>query len=138
MGARLEPVMSRPIRATILPAALRHNYAAAKKAAPGSRVYAVVKANAYGHGIERVARALTGADGFATLELDGALMLREQFPAAPVLLLDDALSELDPVVRDNVLREVQAAEQVFLTSPDSLPVSGAARWVVESGGIAAA
>ena len=76
--------MSRPIRATISPAALRHNYAAAKRAAPRSRVYAVVKANAYGHGIERVARALgAGADGFATLELDGALSLREQFPAAP-------------------------------------------------------
>jgi recombinational DNA repair ATPase RecF len=53
-------------------------------------------------------------------------------------LLDDALSELDPVVRDNVLREIQAAEQVFLTSPDAIAVSGAARWLVESGGIAAA
>lgn len=88
MGARLEPVMSRPIRATISPAALRHNYAAAKRAAPNSRVYAVVKANGYGHGLERTARALGNADGFATLELDGALTLREQFPAAPVLLLE--------------------------------------------------
>jgi hypothetical protein len=41
-------------------------------------------------------------------------------------------------VRDNVLREIQAAEQVFLTSPEPLAVSGAARWVVDGGGIAAA
>jgi hypothetical protein len=45
---------------------------------------------------------------------------------------------LDPAVRDNVLHEVRSAEQVFLTSPDPLEVKGAARWVVESGGIAPA
>ena len=56
----------------------------------------------------------------------------------PVLLLDDALSELDPSVRDNVLREILTAEQVFLTSPEPLQVSGATGWVVEGGGIAAA
>jgi DNA replication and repair protein RecF len=57
---------------------------------------------------------------------------------APVVLLDDALSELDRGVRDNVLREIQGAEQVFLTSPEPLAVSGASRWVVDGGGIAAA
>jgi len=73
-----------------------------------------------------------------------ALRLAEVLPVAeaagtgPVLLLDDALSELDPGVRDNVLREIQGAEQVFLTSPEPLAVSGAARWVVDGGGIAAA
>jgi DNA replication and repair protein RecF len=57
---------------------------------------------------------------------------------APVVLLDDALSELDRGVRDNVLREIQGAEQVFLTSPEPLAVGGASRWVVDGGGIAAA
>jgi recombinational DNA repair ATPase RecF len=56
----------------------------------------------------------------------------------PVLLLDDALSELDTGVRENVLREIQSAEQVFLTSPEPLAVRGAANWVVDGGGIAAA
>ena len=70
--------MSRPIHAEIRLAAFGRNYAVAKRAAPGSRVLAVVKANAYGHGIARVARALPQADGFATLELDGAVRLREQ------------------------------------------------------------
>jgi energy-coupling factor transport system ATP-binding protein len=56
----------------------------------------------------------------------------------PVLLLDDALSELDTVVGANVLREIQSAEQVFLTSPDPLAVNGAARWIVDAGEVAAA
>jgi len=72
------------------------------------------------------------------LRLAEVLPVTEAAGAAPVLLLDDALSELDPGVRDNVLREIQAAEQVFLTSPEALVVSGAARWVVEGGGIAVA
>jgi DNA replication and repair protein RecF len=73
-----------------------------------------------------------------------ALRIAEIWPVAeaagtaPVLLLDDALSELDPGVRDNVLREIRGAEQVFLTSPEPLAVSGATRWVVDGGGIAAA
>ena len=65
--------MTRPIRAEISVSALRHNYALAKAKAPKSQVFAVVKANAYGHGVERVARALHDADAFATLELDSAL-----------------------------------------------------------------
>jgi DNA replication and repair protein RecF len=72
------------------------------------------------------------------LRLAEVLPVTEAAGTAPALLLDDALSELDPGVRDNVLREIQAAEQVFLTSPEPLVVSGAARWVVEGGGIAAA
>ena len=72
------------------------------------------------------------------LRLAEVLPVTEAAGTAPVLLLDDALSELDPAVRENVLREAHAAEQVFLTSPDPLVVTGAARWVVESGGIAAA
>jgi DNA replication and repair protein RecF len=72
------------------------------------------------------------------LRLAEVLPVTEAAGTAPVLLLDDALSELDPAVRDNVLHEVRSAEQVFLTSPDPLEVKGAARWVVESGGIAPA
>lgn len=72
------------------------------------------------------------------LRLAEVLPVTEAAGTAPVLLLDDALSELDPGVRDNVLREIQTAEQVFLTSPEPLAVSGAARWVVDGGGIAAA
>jgi len=72
------------------------------------------------------------------LRLAEVLPVTEAAGTAPILLLDDALSELDPAVRDNVLREVRAAEQVFLTSPEPLAMSGASRWVVESGGVTAA
>jgi DNA replication and repair protein RecF len=72
------------------------------------------------------------------LRLAEVLPVTEAAGTAPVLLLDDALSELDPGVRDNVLREIRSAEQVFLTSPEPLAVSGAARWIVDGGGIAAA
>ena len=72
------------------------------------------------------------------LRLAEVLPVTEAAGTAPLLLLDDALSELDPKVRDNVLREIQSAEQVFLTSPELLAPSGASRWIVESGGIAAA
>ena len=71
--------MSRPIAATIDLSALRHNLGVVRQHAPQSRVLAVIKANAYGHGISRVARVLAaaGADGFALLELDAAIALRE-------------------------------------------------------------
>ena len=47
-----------------------------------------------------------------------------------MLLLDDALSELDPGVRENVLREIEGTEQVFLTAPEPVTARGAARWDV--------
>jgi alanine racemase len=61
--------MPRPILATIHTDALRHNLARARQAAPDAKVWAVVKANAYGHGIERVFEGLRAADGFAMLDL---------------------------------------------------------------------
>ncbi len=78
----------RPIQATISAAALRANYAAAQRAARGAKVYAVVKANAYGHGLERVGRALANADGFGIVELEGAVVLREAGAKQPILLLE--------------------------------------------------
>ena len=68
--------MPRPIHALIHPDALAHNIARAREAAPDSRVWAVVKANAYGHGIERAFEGLRGADGFALLDFDEAVRLR--------------------------------------------------------------
>ncbi|HEY2629504.1 MAG TPA: alanine racemase [Usitatibacter sp.] len=81
--------MSRPILATISRSALRHNYGVAKRAAARSKVFAVVKANGYGHGRERVARILgAGTDGFAMVELEGAVATRESGYPGPVLLLE--------------------------------------------------
>ena len=80
--------MSRPIFATINQQALRHNLAVARQAAPASRVWSVVKANAYGHGLARVWESLATTDGFALLNLEEAILLREQGWKKPILLLE--------------------------------------------------
>lgn len=82
--------MPRPILATIDLNALRSNLAAVRRAAPNSRAFAVVKANAYGHGLLRAARALAAADGFATLEIESAVRLRDEGYRQPILLLEGA------------------------------------------------
>jgi len=80
--------MPRPLRAIIDLAALRHNLDVARRAASGARALAVVKANAYGHGLLRAARAFGAADGFAILEIDNAVRLREAGCRQPILLLE--------------------------------------------------
>lgn len=80
--------MSRPIIATVNQQALRHNLTVVRQAAPASRVWSVVKANAYGHGIERVREALSATDGFALLNMEEAILLREQGWKKPILLLE--------------------------------------------------
>jgi len=85
----------RPISATIDLAALRHNLALVRQRAPRSRVLAVIKANAYGHGLLRAARAMREADGFALLELDDAVRLREAGYEQRIMLLEGFFSTRD-------------------------------------------
>ena len=87
--------MPRPIEALIHADALTHNLARARSAAPDARVWAVVKANAYGHGIERAYEALRGADGFALLDLDEAERVRTLGWRGPILLLEGAFEARD-------------------------------------------
>ena len=117
--------MSRPIQARVSLSAIRHNYWCAKRAAARSKVFAVVKANAYGHGIQRVARALPQADGFATLELDGALALRERNVLAPILLLEGFFepSELRVIASAGLSTVIHSEEQLRILEtekPDRL------------------
>ncbi|MFC0679301.1 alanine racemase [Lysobacter korlensis] len=79
--------MARPTSATIHIDALRHNLGQVRLRAPGSRVMAVVKADGYGHGLERVARALAGADAFGVAALSDAERLRAAGISQPILLL---------------------------------------------------
>src|SRR3954464_14813092 len=80
--------MPRPIRATISAGALSHNLRLAKAYAGRAKVWAVVKANAYGHGLERAARALAAADGFAVLDFQEAARLRVAGVTKPILMLE--------------------------------------------------
>jgi alanine racemase len=85
----------RPILATIHSAALRHNLDRARRAAQDARTWAVVKANAYGHGIERVFDAFRAADGFALLDLAEAERVRALGWRGPVLLLEGVFEPRD-------------------------------------------
>ncbi|MDD5248160.1 MAG: alanine racemase [Rhodocyclaceae bacterium] len=80
---------SRPIRARIDLAALRHNHAVVRNHCGDARIWSVVKANAYGHGLLRAAQALTDiTDGFALVEIEGAIALREAGIRRPILMLE--------------------------------------------------
>jgi alanine racemase len=87
--------MPRPIQALIHSHALAHNLARARAAAGSARVWAVVKADAYGHGIERAYAALSGADGFALLDLSEAERVRGLGWRGPILLLEGAFEARD-------------------------------------------
>ena len=87
--------MPRPILASVHPAALRHNLARVRASVPDARVWAVVKANAYGHGIARVFDALRSADGFALLDLAEAQQLRALDWRGPILLLEGCFEARD-------------------------------------------
>ena len=87
--------MPRPILATVHTEALRHNLLRMRQAAPDARVWAVVKANAYGHGIERVFEGLRGADGFALLDLTEAERVRALGWRGPILLLEGVFEARD-------------------------------------------
>ncbi|WP_312949147.1 catabolic alanine racemase DadX [Superficieibacter sp.] len=80
--------MSRPVLATLDLSALRQNLHIVRRAAPASRVWSVVKANAYGHGLDRVWGALNQTDGFALLNLEEAILLRERGWKGPILMLE--------------------------------------------------
>ncbi len=77
-------------------AALRHNLRVARETAPGTKVWAVVKADAYGHGAVWVSRTLGAlADGLAVARVDEAVQLREAGVAASLLVLEGPFSEAE-------------------------------------------
>ena len=106
--------MPRPILATIHPEGLRHNLERARRAVPDARVWAVVKANAYGHGIERAFEGLRGADGFALLDLEEAQRVRALGWRGPILLLEGVfeLRDLELCSRLDLWHTVHCDEQV--------------------------
>ena len=106
--------MPRPILATVHLGALRHNLDRLQRAAPDSRLWAVVKANAYGHGLERVFPALRAADGFALLDLAEAERLRALDWRGPILLLEGCFEarDLELCSRLNLWHVVHCEEQI--------------------------
>ena len=81
--------MARPIRARLDWSALRHNHSVVRRHAAAARIWSVVKADAYGHGLLSAAQALSDVtDGFALVELEGAMALRDAGILHPILMLE--------------------------------------------------
>src|SRR5688572_5297469 len=114
--------MPRPIRATISASALAHNLTVARRHAANARIWAVIKANAYGHGVERAARALGGADGFAVLDLQEAARLRTGGVTKPILLLEGFFQagDLAPLHEYALTPVIHSPEQVEILKRSTL------------------
>ncbi len=110
--------MPRPIQAFVHSDALRHNLQRLRASAPDARMWAVVKANAYGHGIERVFEGLRGCDGFALLDLDEAQRVRALGWRGPVWLLEGIFDarDLELCSRLDVWHTVHCEEQIDMLS----------------------
>jgi alanine racemase len=106
--------MPRPIEALIHHDALAHNLAQVSARVPDARVWAVVKADAYGHGIERVFDPLRAADGFALLDLAEAQRLRALDWRGPILLLEGCFEprDLELCSRLNLWHVVHQEQQI--------------------------
>ena len=107
--------MARPTRARVDLTAIERNYRRCADLAPGSRILAVVKADAYGHGAVPVARALAPrADGFGVASLEEALTLRQAGITNPIVLMAGffAADELPELVRQRIDTVVHSPEQL--------------------------
>jgi len=105
--------MSRPIQAHIDLSALAHNLRVARRATT-ARVLAVIKANAYGHGLLQAAEALREADGYALLDVRDAVALREAGFRQPILLLEGffARDELPLIAEYELSCVIHSARQL--------------------------
>ncbi|MBS0308083.1 MAG: alanine racemase [Proteobacteria bacterium] len=114
--------MPRPLLATIDIAALQHNLAVAKTCAPTAKVWAVLKANAYGHGLERGMRGFAAADGLGLIEVEGAARLRELGWQKPILLLEGVFeaADLQVVAAHGIEIAVHCAEQIAMLEQTNL------------------
>jgi alanine racemase len=113
--------------ATIDIGALRHNFEVVRRLAPNARVMAVIKANAYGHGLIAVARALDDADAFAVARVHEGLALREAGIKNRIVLLEGFFDreQLDAAMAADLEIVVHTPEQIELlrTAEPSKPVS---------------
>lgn len=106
--------------------ALRHNLQRLRELAPASQLVAVVKANAYGHGLLETARTLPDADAFGVARLEEALRLRAGGITQPILLLEGFFEASDlPTIADQHLHTaVHNEEQLAALETAELSEAG--------------
>ncbi|WP_298610772.1 alanine racemase [uncultured Thiothrix sp.] len=115
--------MARPAVAVIDLEAIRHNYQLAKKLTKNAHAFAIIKANAYGHGAVRVAQALEPeVDGFGVACIEEALELRESGIKAPILLLEGMFTADELILADReslsfVVHNQQQLDNVLVAKP---------------------
>lgn len=116
--------MSRPIQAHIDFSALENNLRVARRAATSARIMAVIKADGYGHGMLRVAEALSAADGFALLDIQDAMRLREAGFRQTILMLEGffGAEDLPAIAEYDLTCVIHSAGQIALL--DAYPKSG--------------
>jgi alanine racemase len=97
------PLQARPIQARIDLSALENNLQVARRAT-ASRLMSVIKADGYGHGLLRVAEALAATDGYALLDIQDAVCLREAGFRQAILLLEGFFNAEElPVIAEHDL-----------------------------------
>ena len=114
----------RPVCARIDLAALRRNHAVARRHAGDARIWSVVKADAYGHGLMRAAQALASvADGFALIEIEGAIALREAGIRQSILMMEGyyAPDELPLYAEHRLIPVLHRPDQVAWLQEAALP-----------------
>jgi alanine racemase len=115
--------VTRAARATVDTAALQHNLGAVRRLAPGARVMAIIKANAYGHGLVGTGRALKEADAFGVARIKEALALREAGLGHPIVLLEGVLDAAELPLAASLALElvVHSPEQLAMIEGAQLP-----------------
>jgi len=93
MGTQANSMINRPILASIHTKAFQHNLNRVRELAPESKIWAVIKARAYGHSFESAVKGLSSADGFALLDIEDARWLRQQGWGGRILLLEGLFHE---------------------------------------------
>ncbi|WKJ89899.1 alanine racemase [Methylomonas montana] len=96
--------------------AVRHNLAQVKRYAPDNKIMAVIKANAYGHGMDRVAAALDEADGFAVARVDEGVRLRQAGFMQPITVLQGfvCVDELLQLLKYRLAAVIHSPQQIAI------------------------
>ena len=119
--------MTHPARVIIDLQAAVHNLAFVQKAAPKSRILAIIKADAYGHGVVRMANMLAEADAFGVASIEEAVVLGEAKVKRPIVLLEGffEVNDLEAVREYNLELVIHTKEQVEMLrgcKVDPLPI----------------
>ena len=105
--------MPRPLVAITDVRALRANLAVARAAVPQAKIWAVVKADAYGHGLDAALQGFAQADGLSLIEWDAAVRLRESGWQKPILMLEGLFEPADLAVAERHRLALESQQAVL-------------------------